>query len=118
MPDQEPVLFIDADGTLATRAAEILEDRYGDAFDPRAAAVEPAGDVEAAADVSTDGVLHLVTIGSEAKANCPAVSPGTHYLHWQVDDADALPDHVDRGFGGAKTFTATGDLPAGWAEEE
>lgn len=112
----ETVLFIDDDGSLARRAVEDLEDRHGDTYQGRAAAVDPDGDVTPASDVDTSSIKHVVTLTAGAKAGCPPVSPGTHYMHWPVAGADDLGDRIDRGFGGKTTFTPSGDLP--WGEEE
>lgn len=146
----ERVLFVDTDGTLAAVAVAALSDVAPDAYEGTAAAVEmPDGavsdEVTDAADVDATGFTHVVTMTSAAKADCPMVTPGTHYLHWHLDDVAgeageggdggeggaggdtgedddavrlAVGDRVRKAFAGQKTYTPVGDLPAQWGEEE
>lgn len=137
--DAERVLFLDTDGSIARLAAEALADAAGDSYDPTPAAVRPAGgegdaDADADGDTDADGPVaaaadanardftHVVTMTQAAKRDCPPVSPGTHYLHWPLDDLEgkdlriAVEDRVGKAFGGRKTYTDVGDLPAAWSE--
>lgn len=132
----ERVLFVDADGATARLAAALLEAMHGDAYEAGCAAVEPSDrtpdvddvdldrPVEATDAVDTAGYKHVVTLDAEGKANCPPVSPGMHYLHWRLSDADgadlkiAVADRISRSFGGETTHTAVEELPSAWQEEE
>lgn len=132
----ERVLFVDDDGVAARLAAGLLEAMHGDDYEAGVAAVDPVDRSLAVADVDTDrpvpstgevdtdGYKHVVTLDGEAKANCPPVSPGAHYLHWQLPEADvaelkmAIADRISRSFGRETTHTAVEDLPSAWREEE
>lgn len=132
----ERVLFVDDDGVAARLAAGLLETMHGDDYEAGCAAVEPVDRSLSVADVDTDrpvpsteevdteGYKHVVTLDADAKANCPSVSPGVHYLHWKLPDADvdelkmAIADRISRSFGKETTHTAVEDLPSAWREEE
>lgn len=134
----ERVLFIDADGRTARLAAALLEAMHGDDYEAGCAAVDPteatpdAADldldrpVEATDTVDPDGFKHVVTLDGEAKANCPPVSPGMHYLHWRLPDAEggiddlkiAVADRISRSFGKETSHTPVDELPSAWQEEE
>lgn len=132
----ERVLFIDADGRAARLAAALLEAMHGDDYEAGCAAVDPVDEtpdvadldldrpVEATDAVDTDGYKHVVTLDGEAKANCPSVSPGMHYLHWRLPDEDgddlkiSVADRISRSFGRETTHTPVAELPSAWEEEE
>lgn len=132
----ERVLFVDDDGVAARLAAGLLEAMHGDDYEAGLAAVDPVdrslavADVDtdrpvpSAKEVDTDGYKHVVTLDGEAKAHCPPVSPGVHYLHWSLPDDDvdelrmAIADRISRSFGKETTHTTVEDLPPAWGEEE